>query len=279
MRSVPVDPDGVEIVAIEGKGRCLRFKRAFVTGDLVLREAPFLFLPQALNNERLMSTFNGLDERKRNLLFNEFEAHMDKVSPSTLKYVEENPEIVSMGALQLAQVLMVNAMRVGGDMQGLYLFGSKAEHSCTPCCAYSTEAAAPEVKADLCMFALREIAAGEVVTICYFGEADSIFHSTPLRRQLLLDCRKSFCCQCNRCEGPDLMRQCPCWKCDGNLCPTYLAVDQSKLDELSSPPEVKAWTCAGCKLEVVDSDEHLKAFHEAEARLETAFFYSEGYCR
>lgn len=262
-------PDGLELVEIKDKGRCLRFTRSFAAGSMILKEPPFLFLPKQLSNALLLQTVESLGEAKRQSLFNGFEAHMDKVASSTQKFLEENPEY--QDAVFLSQVLMTNAMRVGSDNLGLYLCASKAVHDCDPCCAYSTEAAKPDY---LCMFALRDVSAGELVTICYLADADSLFRSTDNRRQALVDARKHFCCQCCRCHGPDVMRRIQCWECADFLCPSYKIDNDGAISDPArlangQIADVEKWACSSCGLVVDEEHQRLKVCIRSERELES----------
>ena len=136
---------------------------------------------------------------------------------------EESKQLCSLSVATVHKLLMVvdtnahtffgelelscGAVAHGVEQSALFSIGSKAAHSCRPNCAFSTK-----VGSQLRYYALRPLAPGEQVTICYLAEAHRL--NKMERRMRLLD-TKAFTCQCERCQGPDAVAAVRCVECGG----------------------------------------------------------------
>lgn len=117
-----------------------------------------------------------------------------------------------------------------GGLTSLYQLGSKFTHRCIdPSVTFHGQDGA------LAFRTLREVAAGEVLTISYLGPWGRT--SIPARRRLLYE-TKGFACFCDDCRAPDLLRKLPCPHCaprdpQSNLLPVP-PVAQDKLHPSSA---------------------------------------------
>eukprot|EP00662_Eupelagonemidae_sp_cell21_P018207 gene18207-40024_t len=99
----------------------------------------------------------------------------------------------------------------GGDVGGVCRLASRFAHSCQPNLVCYTAKSGDR----LSFVALRDIAAGEVLSFSYRGETGFWLLQPSRRRQEDLRRCFYFRCACDRCAGPDRPRRFRCAACSG----------------------------------------------------------------
>jgi hypothetical protein len=95
-------------------------------------------------------------------------------------------------------IFSTNAFKMGEHNAGIFVQASRFNHSCSPNARYSWN---PEIKR-LNIYALRDIAVGDEILVCYLSRRH-VYGSTRATRQALL-ARYEFICNCIACalQGP-----------------------------------------------------------------------------
>lgn len=133
--------------------------------------------------------------------------------------------------LRLLKVIDINIHRDDefAKEPGLYLAGSKFSHSCAPNCLWEMS------RGVLSYYAIRPVAAGELLTFSYTSDSMNLLDSAPGRQEKLkaLD----FDCLCARCAAPDLGSRLICPSC--------------RAPELTPSPHSAGvtWRCRACREE------------------------------
>lgn len=95
------------------------------------------------------------------------------------------------------------------SLLGLFALVSKFNHSCD---ANAKGALRPPASGPSRVYAVRDIAVGEEITLCYLTVAERLKHRESRRDHLYA--HKMFVCDCSTCSaGSDLLRKVPCPDC------------------------------------------------------------------
>ncbi|KAJ3056295.1 hypothetical protein HK097_007395 [Rhizophlyctis rosea] len=208
----------------------------------VAEEFPDTGVPVSVQ-ANLLADYVALSSRKRDELVNSFasdttEDHIlarftSKVASAVHESITELQSFSTNELQKLLLVMIINAaeyVQRNESFVGLYKWGSKLAHSCSP------KSVLMITEKQMSHYALQPIKAGDIVTTNYIIRDDiRACWTTPLRRRKLLD-TKSFLCKCERCTAPDLNRTTKCPKCSQ---PTATPSDPNHT-------QTETWTCSNC---------------------------------
>ena len=185
------------------------------TGPGTKEEEPFLKLRIGgscidLRESSLLAKKVFADERLRNLMLQLHDG--GECQSSFMDNIDSGARLMTSVGLDYARsrrwarVWNLNAFRYHGVNMGLFLAGSLFNHSCAPNALYQTISSACAAKPEAIFRAVRDITAGEEVTIDYTFVKNPSIDS----RQHQLKEEKLFQCDCPRCSGPDFCRSMRC---------------------------------------------------------------------
>ena len=150
---------------------------------------------------------------------------------------------------KLLSIYITNAHQFQENWTALFLFGSKASHSCHPNVAYTSAQGRLEYKI------IRPIHKDEQVTFSYLAD---LYETPTHRRQQQLMETKFFICRCPRCSQDDECRMAKCPHChslvpcsfdDSDDCDDKKVHDGIIKDEAHLFNNWRKWTCYSCKVE------------------------------
>ena len=230
-----------ELQTWDGLGETLVTTRAVQVGELLLSEAPLLIaareLPEALvglfeeeaeanfvlADVQVAYAFARAPSHDRELLLRKCCGHEACSEPEhsiiqSSRHAAEwcskhDPACAVIPLDDLERAIVVFELNGFGQLAdgltdgatAIYPLGSKFSHQCLrPNCSFHGRDGCINFRAG------RDIARGEVLTICYLG---IWAHSSVHRRRSLLHRHKGFFCSCQDCRGPDVLRAMPCLRC------------------------------------------------------------------
>ena len=166
------------------KGQGVFALRTFQRSDLIISEKPLFTMKYSFGEdpcEFLAEKIRALDRDSQRQFF---------ALSNTLKTEIKNP---------LLAIFTTNAIPMGADTlnAALYLTFSRFNHSCASNAAYCWNSAAKEER----LYAMREIKAGEEITVSYIDEK-MYCEARVQRRQAILQ-GFNFLCQCAACNVED----------------------------------------------------------------------------
>ncbi|CAE7267461.1 ANK1 [Symbiodinium microadriaticum] len=187
----------------DGRGRCLLATEDADAGDCMIRErASFTHDMGATVSEQgaalIWEQFHQLPSEVQDAIWGLY-------CPEAL---EESPGYIlsSKEQRRLLGILKVNSVKLRGPGAGVFLTISRANHSCRPTCAFVLG------EEGMCsLVAVRQIKAGEEVTVSYISESSLLL--PVLQRRSALYRPWQFHCQCERCIGFDDTRGHRCSRC------------------------------------------------------------------
>ena len=102
---------------------------------------------------------------------------------------------------KLARIWKYNAFDAGDDRLAIFLLPSLCNHSCVPAADYTL--CEDEGSVEMILFASRELAPGDPLTICYIADNEEHRSSRMTRRNTLAE-GWLFYCRCTSCEQEPL---------------------------------------------------------------------------
>ncbi|CAE8652855.1 unnamed protein product [Polarella glacialis] len=196
----------------EAIGRVLVAAAPFAPGELVLEEAPLLAWQE--DPMQLFRDFLAAPAWKQALVLDLARSKLSAERAAeheavALSASQSETSIPIDTARQILQIVDTNAQQMhsegeDGTRAGLFARASKAEHSCRPNCASTTQASPGVIR----YHAVSPIEVGDRISISYLSE----LWSTPreARRNALLEMEKAFNCNCCRCVALDDCRGLAC---------------------------------------------------------------------
>jgi len=243
----------------ENCGRVLVTEQVFNVGETVLEEAPLI---QYSSLFQLLILYSRLSDKVKNKIldmqsylstdearYNEFRRKLDElkslIDSSSYQFLLQSNNIDNDLAFRILSISYINSHGYEGanldrqrcsDVDGssysaLFELASKAVHSCSPNCNYSSKSK----RNSLTYYATQPIACGDQISFCYL-DLSSV--PTHIRRKRLME-TKDFFCQCSKCMAPDFEYGFKCTYND-NCSGVKLCVKISESSETS-------WRCQICR--------------------------------
>jgi len=213
--------DGVQAPLVQydkAAGRLLA-KQDIEQGEVLLHEAPLILVEDENGKSqdgeidmqlwmkdrclRAMSIFDDVQQDVREQIMDLF---CPEHSPTML---QASGLDLSGDELQFLRILSACGISVAENKTGLYRLASRANHSCRP-----NSGNCVKDSGALQMVALRNLSAGEEVTISYLPHADLLRPGRWRREKLSMTW--DFQCGCPRCTGADDTRSLCCPSCVDN---------------------------------------------------------------
>jgi len=231
--------------------------RAFACGDVILEESPLLVChaledlgAQWSENARAYrEASKEIREKILQLLPEGFEEdhRLSRLATAVAGCVSDvTVSKEDMRRALLAFHLTSYELEGPEDLVGLFQTVSKFSHSCVP----NAKGALHSPDRRSSVYALRPIAVGQEISLCYLSTTDRL-RSVESRR-LHLQAHKMFLCCCPACsKGSDSFRLVPCPRCheregSGMRLPAKIANEHQAVSYASLELASQSWNCAAC---------------------------------
>ena len=172
-----------------GKGKGLVARKAYKTGDEIMRESAVMRVP----NHQAASSIEEAEERHEHAVEEAFQ----RLNPLTQQAVLDLSANLSETQSRLVQLYQTNSYQLTGiddeAYGGLFLTIARMNHSCCPNAGHFWR---EDLQATL-VFATRDIRSGEEICTTYGFPTED--YNTAGRRSYLQD-KFSFECHCRMCE-------------------------------------------------------------------------------
>mmetsp|Transcript_52811 Transcript_52811/g.153639 ORF Transcript_52811/g.153639 Transcript_52811/m.153639 type:complete len:500 (+) Transcript_52811:80-1579(+) len=190
----------------DGRGRCLCAIRDVEAGEILLTEAALFSTSEpededqdcGANDQRVVDLFSKLTRATKDAILQLY-CPAEPLPDSATREEGFNGE-----GLRFHRILRVNGINLPTGCGGVFPTGSRANHSCRPNALLRTSSDR------LRIIAVRQVLAGEEVTVSYLSE-DSLLQPTAERRRRLE--AWGFHCGCERCASADDTRSLGCPTC------------------------------------------------------------------
>lgn len=237
------------------RGRAAFATKAFRCGDVILEEVPFLVVESfnelgAQWSEDLSAFCDApADVREQVLaLFPDNVSSGHRLARLASSFVatvkDEDVPVEDVEKALLAFQLTGYQLEGKDDLMGLFPLVTKINHSCIP----NARGALRPPRTPSYVYALRDIAIGEEITMCYLSTFEQLKHADSRKRHL--QSQNMFRCDCPLCSsGGDTLRKIPCPKChpriDAQL-PVDIAREEGPVSYAQLSFTDSSWSCPTC---------------------------------